>query len=55
MLFLALEVVAYPGLSRAMDKRTVKMEQMNHLYVVISHFLHVFFFDSTLITPFAAH
>ena len=44
MLFLALEVVAYHGLSRAMEIRTVKMEQMSHLYVVILHFLHVFFF-----------
>ena len=55
MLFLALEVVAYHGLSHAMELRTVKMEQMSHLYVVISHLLHVFFFDSTLMALFAAH
>ena len=55
MLFLALEVVAYYGLSHAMELRTAKMEQMSHLYVVISHLLHVFFFDSTLMALFAAH
>ena len=48
-------MVAYHGLSRAMEMRTVKMEQMSHLYVVISHLLHVFFFDSTLMALFAAH
>lgn len=35
MLFLALEVVAYHGLSRAMEKRTVRTKRMSHLYVVI--------------------
>ena len=44
MLFLALEVVAYHGLARAMNIQTVKMEQMSHLYVVILHLLHVFYF-----------
>ena len=45
----------YHGLARAMDIRTVRMEQMSHLYVVISHLLHVLFFDSTLMALFAAH
>ena len=52
MLFLALEVVAYHGLLRAMDIRTAKMEQMSHLYVVILHFLHVFFFDGSFCCAF---
>ena len=51
MLFLALEVVAYHGLARAMNIQTVKMEQMSHLYVVILHLLHVFYF---LMALFAA-
>ena len=48
-------MVAYHGLSHAMELRTVKMEQMSHLYVVISHLLHVFFVDSALMALFAAH
>ena len=51
MLFLALEVVAYHGLSRAMEIRTVKMEQMSHLYVVIFAFYMYF----SLMALFAAH
>ena len=42
MLFLALEVVAYHGLSRAMEKRTAKTKRMSHLYVVILHLLLFF-------------
>ena len=52
MFFLALEVVAYHGLLRAMEIRTVKMEQMSHLYVVILHFLHLFFFDGSFCCAF---
>ena len=44
MLFLALEVVAYHGLSRAMEKRTVKTKRMSHLYVVILHLLFCYYF-----------
>ena len=44
MLFLALEVAAYHGLSRAMEKRTAKTKLTSHLYVVMLHLLHVFFF-----------
>ena len=43
MLFLALEVAAYHGLSRAMEKRTAKTKLTSHLYVVMLHLLHVFF------------
>ena len=45
MLFLVLEVVAHYGLSRAMEKKTVKMEQMSQLYVVILHLLLVYSFN----------
>ena len=44
MLFLALEVVAYHGLSRAMEKRTAKTKRMSHLYVVILHLLFCYYF-----------
>ena len=46
MLFLALEVVAYHGLSRAMEKRVAKTKRMSHLYVVMLHLLLVFFFTA---------
>ena len=52
MLFLALEVVAYHGLLRAMEIRTVKMEQMSHLYVVIFVIFYTYF---SLMALFAAH
>ena len=52
MLFLALEVVAYHGLSRAMKIQSVKMEQMSHLYAVILHLLDVFFFDGSFCCAF---
>ena len=45
MLFLVLEVVAHYGLSRAMEKKNVKMEQMSQLYVVILHLLLVYSFN----------
>ena len=47
MLFLALEVVTHHGLSRVMEKKTVKMEQMSQLYVVILHLLLVFSFNGS--------